>query len=34
MFDLGTDVHYSEHFKTYDKCTKEPGYEMFNISER
>ena len=34
IFDLGTDVHHSEIFKASDKYKKEPGYQMFIISER
>ena len=34
IFDLGADVHHSEIFKASDKYKKEPGYQMFNISER
>lgn len=34
IFDSGADVHHSEIFKASDKYKKEPGYQMFNISER
>ena len=34
IFDLGADVHHSEIFKASDKYKKEPGYQMFNLSER
>lgn len=34
IFDVGTDIHHSELSKAYDKYTKEPGYQIINISER